>query len=156
MNGRNPVTVLLILAISILAGFPVQAGYRAGYWECQGGRWVAIGDPGHGEPLKRCGSPEITIPDNEAACRTAGGHWGLAGLSRNPICRMPTRDGGQMCTDGAECDGLCLAKPSEAQLRLIRLGIPVATAGTCTPTVQVFGCVAIVRQGKVSNLMCRD
>jgi len=134
-------------------------GAAAGYWVCSGDKWVAVADPPHGMPSKRCGS-KLELPTTQLACEQGGGRWGPAGLFPRPICKMPTRDAGQPCADDGECEGACLAELTPSQLDIARrwttLRQKQQLAGKCTPWAPIFGCMAIVRQGFVTGLMCRD
>ena len=146
--------VCVLLAVLLWTG-SMAASQAAGYWTCSGGAWIAVGSPQHAAPLKSCGS-QLEIPRTQLACESAGGKWGPAGLFPKPICRMPTRDGGRVCGDVAECEGLCLAALTPAQRDLLRKRQKLELLGTCTPHMPVFGCMAIVKQGIVSGLLCAD
>ncbi len=136
-----------------------SASSAFGYWTCAGASWVAVGKPDYPMPIKTCGS-KLEIPGMQEACEKVGGRWGPAGLFPRPICRMPTRDGGRLCGDTGECEGYCLAALTRAQFDLVmrwrggQQKLPIL--GKCTPHVPVFGCMAIVRQGVVTGIMCRD
>jgi len=73
---------------------------------------------------------------------------------------MPTHDGGRLCADTGECEGLCLAALTPAQLDLaknwIRLRQKQQMLGKCTPYVPILGCMAIVRNGFVTGIRCQD
>jgi hypothetical protein len=73
---------------------------------------------------------------------------------------MPTHDGERPCADVGECEGLCLAALTPAQRDLaknwIRLRQKQQILGKCTPYVPIFGCMAIVKEGFVTGMMCRD
>jgi len=144
----------VLLAVLLWTG-SMAASQAAGYWTCSGGAWIAAGNPQHATPLKSCGS-QLEIPRTQLACESAGGKWGPAGLFPKPICRTPTRDGGRVCADVAECEGLCLAALTPAQRDLLRKRQKLQLLGTCTPHMPVFGCMAIVKQGFVSGLLCAD
>jgi hypothetical protein len=144
----------VLLALLLWIG-PTSFAYADGYWTCSGGKWIAVGQPQHAVPLKVCGS-ELDRPQTQLACEQAGGRWGPAGIFPMPICRMPTHDGGRPCADNGECEGLCLAEPTPEQRQLILKRQRLQLLGTCTPYVPVFGCMAIVNQGFVTGIMCRD
>jgi hypothetical protein len=147
--------VSVLLAVLLWIGSMV-ASQAAGYWTCSAGAWTAVGSPQHATPLKSCGS-QLDRPDTQPACETAGGKWGPAGLFPKPICRMPTHDGGRVCGDVAECEGLCLAALTAAQRNLLMSKRQkLELLGTCTPHMPVFGCMAIVKQGFVTGLLCAD
>ena len=145
-------TILLAVLLWTAGTAPSQA---AGYWTCSDGVWTAVGIPQHAAPLKSCGS-KLDIPRTQPACENAGGKWGRAGLFPKPICRMPTRDGGRVCGDVGECEGLCLAALTPAQRDRLRKHEKLDILGKCTPVSPVFGCMAIVKAGIVSGLLCAD
>jgi hypothetical protein len=143
----------------LLAVFLWTAGtavsQASGYWTCSGGTWTTVGNPQHAKPLKSCGS-KLEIPRTQLACESAGGRWRRAGLFPKPICTMPTHDGGQVCADTDECEGLCLAALTPAQRDLLRKHQKLELLGKCTPHMPVFGCMAIVKAGFVPGLLCAD
>lgn len=155
---EHALRLIVLLAILLWAGSTSIAN-AAGYWTCSGDKWVAAGDPQHAMPSKSCGS-QLEIPSTQLGCEQGGGRWGPAGIFPRPICRMPTHDGGRLCADTLECEGLCLAALTPAQRDLaqqwIRLRQKQQMLGKCTPSAPVFGCMAIVREGFVTGIMCRD
>jgi hypothetical protein len=137
----------------------VTCAEAAGYWTCSGNTWVAVGEPQHPAPTKPCQS-QLEIPNTQPACEQAGGRWGPAGLFPRPICRVPTRDAGRACADEGECEGSCLAALTPAQRDVAKqwtgLRQKQQILGTCTPTVPIFGCMAVVKEGFVTGILCRD
>ena len=125
------------------------------YWSCSGGKWIAVGNPHHAMPSKTCGF-QLVIPRTQLACEQSGGRWGPAGLFPRPICKMPTHDGGHVCADAGECEALCLTALTPAQRDLLRNGQKLKLLGKCAPVAPLFGCLAIVKQGYVTGLECRD
>ena len=154
---RFPRTLgLSLLSAVLLWTGSTASSQAAGYWTCTGGTWIAVGKPQHATPLKSCGS-QLEIPRTQLACESAGGKWGPAGLFPKPICRTPTRDGGRVCADVGECEGLCLAALTPAQRDLlIKKRQKLELIGTCTPHMPVFGCMARVKEGFVTGLLCAD
>jgi hypothetical protein len=144
----------VLLAMFLWLG-ATSFAHAAGYWACADGKWVAVGDPGHAMPSKSCGS-QLKIPGTKLACEQAGGRWGPAGLFPKPICRIPTHDAGRVCADTGECEGLCLAALTPAQRDLLNKRQKLQILGKCTPYAPMFGCMAIVKAGFVSGIMCRD
>lgn len=155
--GKRPdhaASLSVLLAMLLCAG-STSFVHGAGYWTCSADKWTAVGEPQHAIPVKSCGSrPER--PRTQFACEQAGGRWGPAGLFPSPICRMPTRDGGRPCADTGECEGLCLAALTPAQRNLVQKRQKLEVLGTCTPHTPIFGCMAIVKQGFVTGIECRD
>jgi hypothetical protein len=135
--GRGTgLSVLLAIALWFVGASGASA---AGYWTCSDGKWTAVGQPQHGVPVKSSGSL-LEIPRTQADCEQAGGNWGRGRIH----CRVPTHDGGRVCADTGECEGLCLAALTRAQIDLVRTwrhtGQKLETLGKCTPYVPVLGC----------------
>ncbi len=102
----------------------------------------------------------VNHPEREArlaACRACSGQWGVHGLSGVESCNCQTRDAGQECRDGNECEGQCLYERSEeirkasqscsggtcnVTLRAVRL------VGRCAPYRVTFGCHSYVPDGE--------
>lgn len=150
-------TIALLAPAAVLIGFfaLVAPAEAAGHWVCRDGGWVAVGGPTHPRPLRACGA-RPAIPRVEADCLRAGGRWGRAGIFPTPICVMPTGDAGRICGDGDECEGACLATPSEVERARIAARTPVALAGRCTDRRPVFGCMYRVEAGVVRGRLCAD
>jgi hypothetical protein len=150
-----------VLAASILVTFFLVAttsslAAAGGYWSCSDGAWTAVGRPAYPSPVKACGS-QFHVPGTEAECQEAGGRWGAVGIFPQPICRVPTHDAGRICGDNGECEGMCLADLTQVERdKLRREKVILSKLGRCTPYVQVFGCMAIVKKGHVTGLVCRD
>ncbi len=149
-------TILLSAALIGAAISPfTSSASEDGYWTCTQGQWSAVGKPQHPQPLKICGAEQV-IPRTEDGCKALGGKWGPAGIFPQPICRVPTRDGGRACSDTDECEGECLAKLSSGQRTKITNRQKLRIDGVCTPYIPVFGCAAIVNKGYVTSILCRD
>jgi len=58
-----------------------------------------------------------------AQCDREGGTFATAGAATALVCVRPTRDAGQSCASGRDCDGQCLARSM-----------------TCAPVTPLFGC----------------
>lgn len=155
-RGLAP-TCRLVLLACLLTGFwhlPAAAA-DDGYWVCVSGGWVAHGAPSYPAPTKQCGS-EIAIPVTRPECMSAGGRWAPIGIFPAPVCTMPTRDGGHVCGDTEECEGLCIAALSDVARDQAMRGASFRTLGRCAVHVPTLGCLAIVRKGAVSGLTCFD
>jgi len=99
----------------------------------------------------------IAVGDTtHVTCEQAGGIWGPAGIFPNPICKMPTHDGGRLCADTGEYDGLCLAALTRARRDLFNKRQKLQVLGKCTPYAPIFGCMAIVKKGFGTEIICRD
>jgi hypothetical protein len=108
-------------------------------------------------PSARPTKPVIAIPQDQATCLAQGGKWGRIGLSPKEQCNLPAPDAGKVCNDSSECTGLCLADLSaEEKERVTRQRIPIQTSGKCSNWVIVVGCVPIVENGQVKNIVCID
>jgi hypothetical protein len=158
-DGSMGALGLRILFAMFLWFGSASAGNAAGYWSCSGDKWIAVGDPQHAMPTKSCGS-QLEIPSTQLACEQGGGRWGPAGIFPRPICKMPTHDAGRTCADDGECEGSCLAELTPAQRDLAKQWVTSRQKqpllGKCTPSVPIFGCMAVVREGFVTGIMCRD
>jgi len=155
--GKRPdhAAGLCIVLVMLLWAGSASFAQAAGYWTCSGDTWLAVSDPQHAMPSKLCGS-QLEIPRTQLGCEQAGGRWGPAGLFPKPICRIPTHDAGRVCADTGECEGLCLAALTPAQRDLVIKRQKLQVLGKCTPHMPVFGCMAIVKEGFVTGLLCRD
>lgn len=88
-------------------------------------------------------------PCDPAACERAGGRCAYGGLGCFHACLKRTRDAGQKCSDGSECEGrLCEAPSSTA--------VGKATSGACVDVVVAKGCRTSVRDGRVWGTICGD
>jgi hypothetical protein len=108
-------------------------------------------------PSARPTKPVIAIPKDQATCLAQGGRWERIGIAPYEQCNLPAPDAGRVCNDSSECAGLCLANLSpEEQERVRRQGTPIQTSGKCSNWVIVVGCVAVVENGQVKNILCLD
>jgi hypothetical protein len=147
--------VIGVLFAACLCTPSLSFGHPAGYWTCSSGKWIAVGRPKYPAPSKLCGS-KLKIPRTQFACEESGGRWGPAGIFPRPICKMPTHDGGRVCADTGECEGLCLTALTPTQRDLLRTKQTLKMVGKCAPVSPLFGCLAIVKEGFVTGLECRD
>lgn len=93
----------------------------------------------------RCkpGDNKIAVPVSEEQCSSLGGKWGRFGLMGLERCNLPTKDGGNACTSGSQCQaGLCIANPDRV-------------TGACPAWKLNFGCIDTLESGKVMAL-CID
>ena len=102
----------------------------------------------------------VTHPERKRRleeCGACSGDWGVHGLSGVESCNCRTKDAGQECRDGRECEGECLYDHGEEvqaasrscsggrctiQLRMTRL------VGRCAPFRTTFGCHSYLPDGE--------
>ncbi|PWE28505.1 hypothetical protein C4N9_10950 [Pararhodobacter marinus] len=92
-------------------------------------------------------SPPETAPPSEppflaqqrALCRERGGQLMARGTSGLYACVETTRDGGQACDEGSDCEGLCLAR-----------------SGTCAPLTPIFGCQEVYTARGRRETLCTE
>lgn len=84
---------------------------------------------------------EAAIPPSPAqlACERRGGRFMRAGEGGLMACVQTTRDGGQQCRRGSDCQGECLAR-----------------SGTCAPIAPLFGCHEILQDNGARMTQCLD
>lgn len=82
--------------------------------------------------------PALQTPE-ALACIRRGGQYLTVGSSVTRACVKPTRDGGDRCERGTECDGECLAR-----------------SGTCAPVTPLFGCNEIFQDDGRRVTLCID
>jgi hypothetical protein len=137
----------------------VAAAKGFGWYACAGGRWVQHGTPAYPPPSRPCAdtiAPPAPVR-SEAECTERGGTWRAVGILPQKICVLPTGDAGRTCGDGGECEGTCLAALSEAERdAVMRRHQTIVTTGQCSPAIPLVGCLAIVREGVVSGIVCYD
>lgn len=90
------------------------------------------------------GDTKIAVPLNEEQCKGLGGKWGPVGMAGSLRCNLLTKDGGNSCVDGSQCEaGLCFAKGQGA------------TIGECPAWKLNFGCMTLIENGKLVGV-CVD
>ncbi|MDE3090102.1 MAG: hypothetical protein KGJ80_12035 [Chloroflexota bacterium] len=108
-------------------------------------------------PTARPTKSLVDLPKDKATCEAQGGKWGRIGLAPTESCNLPTSDGGQVCSDSSECEGLCIADLSPADRdRLIRNKVTIETKGRCARWRITVGCIPLVAEGKVKAILCLD
>jgi hypothetical protein len=83
--------------------------------------------------------PAAPPSPQQLACERRGGRFMRAGDSGLMACVQTTRDGGQQCRRGSDCDGECLAR-----------------SGTCAPFTPLFGCHEILQDDGARVTQCLD
>ena len=97
-------------------------------------------------PLSHLG-PRANTHDE---CVALGGTWDrLSTESFNSQCAVPTTDGGTICTDHSQCQGLCVAEIDvEAGTRI---------SGQCRSSYNTTGrCDIRVANGRAESKVCID
>ncbi|HEY0468439.1 MAG TPA: hypothetical protein VGC79_29790 [Polyangiaceae bacterium] len=90
--------------------------------------------------------PSDSVSCEAARCATAGGACGYGGVACPSACFRKTKDGGQACSDDAQCQSACVTDPDLAAGQLAQ--------GTCHRLVHVMGCENHVRAGRASGAAC--
>jgi len=123
-------------------------------WICQNNQWVKHGNPDFPKPLRRC-DEKTNLPKTRKDCLQRGGEWRKYGPHPLKECVLKASDAGRFCTDDDQCFGSCLAKILPSERREMMGGKSLKRNGTCSPTYNIIGCVAIVNQG-TARLICLD
>jgi hypothetical protein len=87
-------------------------------------------------------------PDTRQACDACRGDWGIHGIADVESCNCRTKDAGQTCRDGAQCQGQCLAGP-DAKFEVVSPGPPKRGfyVGRCSEFETTFGCFRVIEAG---------
>lgn len=86
-------------------------------------------------------------------CRACRGDWGRHGMLGYEGCICRTRDAGRRCTDGADCQGICLRTGAESVVthRCPRHDCietyDIRAVGRCSEFVAQFGCYSYIPVG---------
>jgi hypothetical protein len=116
---------------------------------------AAVGLPA-GDDGAMSTSPQEVVqqsPSTADACRACHGDWGVHGLSdatsQTESCNCGTNDGGKRCTDGTDCQGMCVANSDNPEYDAVDSGPPARgfLVGRCSYFVTVYGCNALVESG---------
>jgi hypothetical protein len=88
-------------------------------------------------------------PATAEACRACRGEWGVHGLAGVPSCNCRTTDAGKRCTDGNECQGMCVAAPEDPEREVVEAGPPARGffVGRCSELKTVYGCNHLIERG---------
>jgi len=83
-------------------------------------------------------------PQNKEACDQCGGLWGIHGIEPVESCICRTKDAGQSCSDGSECEGACIVA-DDAIFQIVQPGDPPLGffVGRCANYDTTFGCYRI-------------
>lgn len=86
-------------------------------------------------------------------CRACRGDWGRHGMLGYEGCICRTRDAGRRCTDGRDCQGICLRTGSErvvtrrCRTRDCLEEYGLRAVGRCSEFVAQFGCYSYIPDG---------
>lgn len=102
----------------------------------------------------------VEFPKTQEDCLAKNGKWKAVGIYPNPICNIPTTDGGKECASSNDCEGSCLAvdltEDQKSSLMRGPEGIGMKVKGECTKWMRNFGCIGFVEDGKVDKFLCLD
>jgi hypothetical protein len=90
-------------------------------------------------PVEEVIDPALQTPEARACIRRGGRYLTVGGGTITRSCVKPTRDGGDRCTRGTQCDGECLAR-----------------SGTCAPVTPLFGCNEVLQDDGRRVTLCID
>jgi len=83
------------------------------------------------------------------SCRLKGGKVERAGILGHERCTTSYKDGGDICIDSSNCEGLCIADLSISDNK-------EAVSGTCQLNDNPFGCYSEVVAGQSTPTLCVD
>jgi hypothetical protein len=97
--------------------------------------------------------PPKTPPGTEEGCRACRGIWGKHGISQTPSCNCRTGDGGKICRDGEDCQGLCVADSDNPARDVTDPGPPPRgyILGRCSEFAAIFGCYRPIDRGAAAH-----
>lgn len=97
-------------------------------------------------PERETAGAEVAAPpepdanaEARAACLRKGGNFVKAGPSGARACTFRTRDANKQCTNGRQCEGVCLAR-----------------SRTCSPVKPLFGCNEVFTDNGRRATICID
>ena len=86
---------------------------------------------------------------DQGQCKSEGGSIRGVGMFGTPVCVKPFPDAGKVCSDKAECQGMC--KAPEGSI------VGARSAGTCQKdTHDFYGCYDKIELGIVVAGVCFD
>ncbi len=92
-----------------------------------------------------------TPAETKEACDACGGIWDIHGIEPVESCICPTKDAGHSCTDGAQCEGMCIVGDDGFQVTEPGETPKGFYVGRCADYDTTFGCYRIVPAGVVEN-----
>jgi len=85
-----------------------------------------------------------------ATCAARGGEMRPVGRLQSVQCVIRYADAGKPCTDGAQCQGACLASADA------RPAVGAAASGFCAADSNRFGCRTVIEHGQAKPTLCID
>ncbi|MBU0762373.1 MAG: hypothetical protein KKD39_05055, partial [Candidatus Altiarchaeota archaeon] len=84
-------------------------------------------------------STSLAEPKNKIDCEALGGRWGRMGLYPEEICNLKTKDGGRICMDSSECEGICIAELTPEERKKAQ-NSKIKATGKCSEYMKKAGC----------------
>jgi len=83
-------------------------------------------------------------PADKEACDACAGIWGVHGIEPVASCICRTKDAGQSCTDGSDCQGACIVD-DDAPFEIVAPGDPPrgTFVGRCADYDTTYGCYRV-------------
>ncbi len=100
---------------------------------------VAVTEEVVAPPVEEVINPALQTPEALDCIRKGGRYLTVGGGTVTRSCVKPTRDAGDRCERGSQCDGECLAR-----------------SGTCAPVTPLFGCNEILQDDGRRVTLCID
>jgi len=86
---------------------------------------------------------------SQIICEEVGGTWGRYGLMEVDQCNLPTSDANKICTDSAECEGVCFTEEPAPKGSTV--------SGICYGwTITLGTCLNLVKNGISQGQICED
>lgn len=93
-------------------------------------------------------APSLSVAKREA-CLADGGSVERRGILQAEMCVRSYADAGKVCTDGSQCEGICMVEG--------QAGTPGTSAqGMCQKDDKLFGCFGVVTDGRIETGLCVD
>src|SRR5215471_11228059 len=121
----------------------------AGGWGCARSGPAPVPAGPAAAPAAVTAADRGTPPRTPEECHACRGDWGVHGLAPTAACNCRTSDAGKRCTDGADCQGMCVAAGGDAGREVTDKGPPARGffVGGCSEFVTVFGCNQLIERG---------
>src|SRR5256885_14189612 len=86
-------------------------------------------------------------PTSKEGCDACGGLWDIHGIGDSETCICPTKDAGENCTDGQQCEGACVVTDDALQVTEQGDAPKGYYVGHCADYDTTFGCYRVVPNG---------